>query len=163
MNRRALFWISFIGLVVLDQVVKGWARSAMPEGSSIALPWPGVLELKLVFNHGVAFGMFQGAGVLLAPVAILIAGWAAYHSWKHAEEAKWVHFGLAMLASGALGNLWDRLTQGKVTDLFWIRVIDFPVFNVADICITFAAVVMVFWLRKAESPKPATAPETPAS
>lgn len=143
MKSRTLFWVLSISLLLLDQAVKVWARAAMAERGGIALPWPGVFELKLTYNQGVAFGMFQGFGVVLAPIAIGIAAFAAWYSWKHPDEAKITHVGLALLASGALGNLYDRIFHGKVTDLFWARIIDFPVFNVADICITFAAVILI--------------------
>lgn len=49
---------------------------------------------------------------------------------------------LGMLAAGAIGNLIDRLWMGKVTDMFWFRLINFPVFNVADACITVSAILL---------------------
>jgi signal peptidase II len=47
------------------------------------------------------------------------------------------------LAAGAIGNLIDRLWMQKVTDMFWFRPINFPVFNIADSCITVAAIILV--------------------
>ena len=87
--------------------------------------------------------MFQGAGLVLAPVAVAIACVAAWYSWKHPSNKPLVHLTAALLASGALGNLADRLMYGKVTDMFWIRAINFPVFNVADVCITIAGALLV--------------------
>jgi signal peptidase II len=49
---------------------------------------------------------------------------------------------MALLCAGAIGNLIDRLALGRVTDMFWLRFIDFPVFNVADVCITIAGVLL---------------------
>ena len=134
-----------VGLIVIDQVVKAWARGAAEhvEGRSIFPLWPGVFELKLVYNHGVAFGLFQGAGVLFAPVAFLIALAATWYSFKKPHEPTVHHVTASLLAAGALGNLVDRLSMGKVTDMFWIRLIDFPVFNVADVCITVAGSLLV--------------------
>jgi signal peptidase II len=131
-------------LLVIDQMVKWWSREAAQhtEGRSILPLWPGVFELKLVYNHGVAFGLFQGAGVLFAPVAALIAAAAAWYSFSRPNEPTIHHLTASLLAAGAVGNLIDRLTLGKVTDMFWIRLIDFPVFNVADVCITAAGALL---------------------
>jgi len=143
--RFRLVLILVFSTLVLDQIVKFWARAAASgvEGRSILALWPGVFELKLVFNEGVAFGMGQGFGVYLTPIAFLIAAGGLWYSWKHPSEPVSVHVTAGLLASGALGNLYDRLVLGHVTDMFWIRIINFPVFNVADMCITFAGVMLV--------------------
>jgi signal peptidase II len=140
---RLFFWVAGVALA-LDQAVKFWVRFAAEgiEGRSLAVVWPNVFELKLVYNEGIAFGMFQGAGVWLTPVAALIAGGATWYSLRHKHEPKSTHVTMALLCAGALGNLFDRIALGKVTDMFWIRAIDFPVFNVADVCITVAGVML---------------------
>ncbi len=135
-------------MLILDQVVKLWTRNAAGdvEGRTFLSVWPNVLDLTLTFNEGVAFGMFQGKAIFLTPVAVGIAGGAAYYSYKHAKETLWVHAGMSLVASGALGNLYDRLIHGKVTDMFHLRFVNFPVFNVADACITAgAAILIVVW------------------
>lgn len=141
-----LFLILTPLLFVIDQLVKMWARSAANgvENTSLAALWPGVFELKLVYNEGVAFGMFQGAGLFLTPVAVGIAAVATWSSWKQPSDRALSHVTAALLASGAVGNLVDRLVHKKVTDMFWIRAINFPVFNVADVCITVAGALLVY-------------------
>ncbi len=162
MNTRTLFWGLALGSLVLDQVTKAMARMEFNEHQSIALI-PNVLDLTLTFNRGIAFGMFQGMGVLLAPVAILIAAGAALYSHRHPNEHRWTHAAMALLAAGALGNLIDRLMLGKVTDMIWVRFIEFPVFNVADVCITIAgAILVVVWGLEGIRPKPAPVVEPPA-
>ena len=135
-----------VGLLILDQLTKYWARHAaeFTEGRTIFALWPGVFELKLIYNKGIAFGMLQGGGILLAPIALIIAGAATYYSYRHPREARLIHITMALLVSGAIGNLIDRLAMGKVTDMFWIRIINFPVFNVADICITVAGFLLAY-------------------
>ncbi len=148
MKHQRLFWLLFISMLVLDQVVKLWTRNAAGdvEGRTFMSVWPNVLDLTLTFNEGVAFGMFQGKAIFLTPVAVGIAAGAAYYSYRHAKETLWVHAGMSLVASGALGNLYDRLIHGKVTDMFHLRFVNFPVFNVADSCITVgAAMLIVVW------------------
>ena len=172
MNHVRTFWAVFLGTLALDQFTKWWVRVNLAETESLGLPWPRVFEIKLVYNEGIAFGMFQGYGVLLAPIAIAIAVVAARFSYRHPQESRWVHAAMGLLASGAIGNLYDRIALGKVTDMFWLRLgnvtggrmSDFPVFNVADICITCAAVLLIVkWAFEAKPKPPAPAPkETPA-
>jgi len=106
-------------------------------------PWPGVFEITLSYNKGVAFGMLQGFGVYMAPIAIAIAIVTGIYSYRNAKESMWVHVSLSLIASGAVGNLYDRLVFGRVTDMFYFRPIDFPVFNVADSCITVGTAILV--------------------
>lgn len=129
------------------------------EGRTFNALWPGTFELKLVYNEGIAFGMAQGAGMWLTPIAVAMAAGAAWYTYKHREDPLLTPVTMGLLASGAIGNLIDRLWMGKVTDMFWIRAINFPVFNVADICIT-AAGACLLWagLKDAlDKPEPKTA------
>jgi len=85
------------------------------------------------------------------------------------------HVALALVASGAVGNLIDRVWKQKVTDMFWFRAIDFPVFNIADACISVGVVLLFIagflpGALPAETPtepepqtdpQPETAPEAP--
>jgi signal peptidase II len=148
-------------LLVADQIIKAWVRGTFqrPEESHVIIR--NVLDLTLVYNKGIAFGMFQGAGVLLAPIAIIIAVAAGYYSMKHRDESSWIHTAMALLASGALGNLIDRVFVHKVTDMFQIRAFEFPAFNLADSCITIAAVILVLrwgyeWIAGDGHDKPIT-------
>lgn len=147
-------------MVVVDQAVKAWARAAMDVGGSIdGLPWPGILEFTLTYNKGIAFGMLQGFGVLMAPIAIAIAFIAGRHSYRNPNSTLWLHIALGLIAAGSIGNLIDRVWLGKVTDMFAFRFIDFPVFNVADACISVAAVALVFLLGREAAP-PSTSTES---
>jgi len=148
LKQRLLFWTVLVLLLVLDQLVKAWTRQHIVlEGSWEGRPWPGVFELTNVQNEGIAFGLLQGMGPLLAPVAVAMALLAGFYSYRHPEESWLTHLAMALLAAGALGNLYDRMVLGKVTDMFSFRLIHFPVFNVADACITIAACLMMLsWI-----------------
>jgi signal peptidase II len=163
LKRFSLFLTVLVLAFAADQAVKVWVRGAIPpQGTMGGLPLPGIFEITLTYNEGIAFGLFQGAAIAMTPVALIIAGGAAYYSFRHPKEGVLTHLAMALLASGALGNLYDRLAFGKVTDMFWFRAIDFPVFNVADACITVATGLLILtWWRDAASEAPAKLPATP--
>ena len=67
----------------------------------------------------------------------------------HAQSGEHAHVLVSpLLCAGAIGNLIDRLWMGKVTDMFYARFIDFPVFNIADICISLAGTLIVLLALK---------------
>lgn len=150
----------------VDQLVKMWVRSALVERGSLNGPWPGVFEITLSYNKGVAFGMLQGFGVYMAPVAIAIAIITGVYCYRNAKESMWVHVSLSLIASGALGNLYDRLVFGRVTDMFYFRPIDFPVFNIADSCITIGTAILIIRslidMIHGDKPKETSADNDPA-
>jgi signal peptidase II len=143
LSKVPLFWFMLTGFLALDQGVKAWVRGGMAVNQSLDAPWPGVFEIKRVTNEGIAFGMFQGMGLFLAPIAIAIAIFAIVYTHKHPRESGWTISAMALLAAGAVGNLYDRVFLGGVTDMFWFRPIDFPVFNIADACITGATIILI--------------------
>ena len=156
-RKRLLFWTALVLTLVLDQAVKAWVRGNMVETQSIAL-WPNVFELRFAYNTGIAWGQLEGKGVLLTPVALAIAGAAVWYVARHPAESRWNHVAFGLLASGALGNLIDRIAVGKVTDMFYFRLINFPIFNVADACITVATIMLMigWWRESAVKPTAAT-------
>lgn len=151
-SRLPLFWAITMLMIVVDQAIKAWIRNTLMVGQYWdGGPWKGVFEFTLSYNKGIAFGLFQGSAILMAPVAIVIAGFAVYSIYKNRNETRWGTVALALLASGAVGNLIDRVANPKgVTDMFLVRlanitggrVNDFPVFNWADSCITVSMIML---------------------
>lgn len=138
-----LFW--FLLIIGIDQITKWFFRANLNEGEYWSVI-PGVLEFTLVYNEGIAFGMMQGAGIWLSPLAVLVAILTYFGFVRSGKDERLFRIGMVLLASGAVGNLIDRLTnEGKVTDFVDVKFIH--VFNVADACITVAAmVILVQWL-----------------
>jgi signal peptidase II len=158
-KRFALYLIIYVAGMIVDQEVKGWVRRSISVGESLdGKPWPGVFEITHTENYGIAFGLLQGFGASVLPIAIAIAIFATYFSFRSPKEPVSFHVALALLASGAVGNMLDRAAFGKVTDMFRIRVIDFPVFNVADILITVAACMLIVKWSLESIRQPATSP-----
>jgi signal peptidase II len=136
--------------VAADQFTKHLVVEKLAGREPIVLI-PGVFELLYTENRGAAFGMLQGKQgffFVIAAVVLLAAAWVMYrlpdfsHSRYHLLKLC-----VAWITAGAVGNMIDRLSQGYVVDFLYFRLIDFPVFNVADIFVTCAtALLMILML-----------------
>lgn len=143
----APFLIWSASLIVLDQIAKALARANMAQGEFVTVI-PGVLDFTLVYNQGIAFGLLQGLGIWVAPVAVLMAGFAYMMYVKRDRSDRLQAFVAIMIASGAIGNVIDRIAMQRVTDFINIQII--PVFNFADIYISIAFVVMAILILRPE-------------
>ena len=138
-----IFCLTFL-LVALDQVTKGMAVKCLKGQEAFTL-WEGVFEFRYLENRGAAFGMLQGqrvfflfTGVIVLLVVIYLLG----HMSK--EKRYWpIRLIAICILSGAWGNMIDRLCLGYVVDFFYFRLIDFPIFNVADIYVSVGTAVLV--------------------
>ena len=138
--------IEVIILIVIDQLTKLWAVSSL-KGSPVVLI-DGVLELTYTENRGAAFGIMQNGTVFFAVVSLIILGVIGFIIYKMPYEKKYSAFRLILvfIMAGALGNLLDRLFRGFVVDFIYFRLIDFPVFNAADIFITCGTIVLIIYI-----------------
>jgi signal peptidase II len=131
-----------VTVVVADQVTKSLVRHNVRIGSSDGV-FPGI-QLVHVHNRGVAFGLFVNGGVLLVIVgAAAVSALLIFFATHSRRPLVWLPTGL--LLGGAAGNLIDRLDRGYVTDFidlpFW------PAFNLADMCITFGVLSLLYVLE----------------
>ena len=133
-------------LVALDQLTKAWAVSALSDGHVVSLFW--TLQFNLGYNSGFAFSQGKGMGPfvgVLACVAIVFLVRSVLTS-----RTKSSAYGLLLIASGALGNVVDRIfrhggfMRGSVVDFIDFQW--FPIFNVADSCITLGAIALLLGL-----------------
>ena len=136
-------------VVLVDQLTKAWARSALDD--SIIDVIPGFLRLALAENSGAAFGLFRGGGEIIAVFAVIAVG--VILLTFRAVDRWWDIIGLGLVLGGAIGNLVDRVTRGdgfldgRVTD--WIDLWFIPNFNVADAAISIGvALLLLGALRK---------------
>ena len=138
-KRIAVFGGVAVAVVVLDQVSKAWARTALAGGPAPLVP--GVMDLALVMNTGAAFSIGSGSTwvfvILAAAICAACAVWVVHEKAMPAPRAA----ALGAVAGGGVGNLIDRVIAGQVTDFFATAFIDFPVFNVADIFVTCGVIL----------------------
>lgn len=143
---RFLAPISVALLVILDQITKiGIVRYFSDPNAQNIVIWPGVFELTYVENRGAAFGMMQGKAWLFVIITIAVLIMILWY-WKQIPSNKtglWMKVALVLVISGALGNLIDRVSLNYVRDMFYFVLIDFPVFNVADMCVV-GGVILLF-------------------
>ncbi len=142
LNSNLIIWI--IGLVVIvavDQITKWLALRYLKFEDPVQIV-PGILKLTLVCNYGSAFGLrllsrggyiVVGTLVILLLIKLCLQRWEPYTSW-----------GYGLIIAGAIGNLIDRFIRGFVID--FISIMNFPVFNVADIAISLGMVLIIFKL-----------------
>ncbi len=143
-------------LILLDQVTKYLAVRILKGGPAFVLI-PGVFELRYLENHGAAFGMLQGRRLFLLAISIVMIIAVAYAYAKLPIERRYFALrGICVaIFSGAAGNLIDRIRLGYVIDFFYFSLINFPIFNVADIYVTCSAalffVLFLFYYKEEDA------------
>ncbi len=124
------------GLIILDQLSKLWAVATLGNGRDILL-WTNVFHLTYIENRGAAFGMLQGKQWFLISMTILVLIMIIIYFRKipSTKSGSFMKLSFTLIISGAIGNLIDRISLGYVRDFLYFRLIDFPVFNLADILV----------------------------
>lgn len=161
LKRSTWLFIVALLIVVLDQLTKWLVVTNIPYGGSWS-PWEWLSPYARIVhwsNTGVAFGMLQGMNPVFIGLAILVSGAIIYY-YQQIDKKDWlIRLALIMELGGAIGNLIDRIRYGHVID--FISIGRFPVFNVADSCITVGVVVLLIgvWVQekreKARAARPA--------
>ena len=155
---RKFHFLIALFVIVLDRVTKLMVERKIPLHDGIQII-PGFFRLTHLENRGAAFGLFAdspspwkiGALVLFSVVALVVVSTLL---WKNSHTISITGIGLALILGGAVGNLWDRLTAGHVTDflLFYVGRYQWPAFNVADSAIVVGATLLVYEIVFTKSP-----------
>ncbi|MBR3833555.1 MAG: signal peptidase II [Lachnospiraceae bacterium] len=141
-------------LTAIDQFTKYIVTSSLELYESKPVI-EGVFEFTYIQNRGMAWGMFQGKIpiFLIFTCIVLIYAFRILYNVADNKRFKWVKYVLILLISGALGNLIDRIKLGYVVDFFDFELINFPVFNVADIYVVvsmFSAMILLMFVYSNE-------------
>ena len=139
-----LFGIA-LAVILIDQATKLIIRQNLILGQAW-LPFPPSEFFRIVYwqNTGAAFGIFQNGNMVLKVLTSAIILFILVYYQTIPYEQKFVRVCLAIMLGGAVGNLIDRFTQGYVLD--FIAVGNFPVFNVADSCVTVGVGLLILAL-----------------
>ena len=130
-------------IIILDQTTKVLVRRNLALGEWWS-PWEWLEPYARIVNWkntGAAFGILPSLGEAIAVLAIIVAIAIVYYFPRVPREDWTLRLAMGLTFSGALGNLFDRLTIGWVTD--FISIWRFPVFNIADLCITLGVIVLL--------------------
>lgn len=143
MNKNKLFWLVAIAGVILDQITKyGMIKIFAMYHDPIYL-WKGVFHLTYQENNGAAFSVFQGGVNWLKWLSLFVSIGLIILALKSPRMTKKEQLGYGFILAGALGNGLDRFILGYVIDFLHISLINFPVFNVADVCINIGIIFLV--------------------
>ena len=140
MLSTALSALLALALLALDQWVKRYITLTLPLGESRPL-LPGFLELKAVHNYGAAWSSFSGQRWLLVIATSCIVLVLLFLLVRRVVRHPLGVLACCLIVSGGVGNILDRARLGYVVDMFNFQFMNYPVFNVADICIVSGCVL----------------------
>lgn len=141
-------------LIALDLLTKSQARQALAGGPVELIP--GVFELRYLENHGAAFGIMQNKRIFFILITLVFLALAVFYFLKLPTDRRYRPMWIitTFVAAGAIGNFIDRMMLSYVRDFLYFKLIDFPIFNVADIYVTCGAIAFfiftVFYYKDAD-------------
>ena len=139
--------IAILGIlfgIILYQYTKYLAQTHLPNAPIPIIE--NVFELRYLENRGAAFGMMQNQQILFIGLCVvfLVVGSIAYVKMPYTKRMLPMRACMVSIAIGAIGNMIDRIRLQYVIDFFYFKLINFPIFNVADIFVTVAAFFVGF-------------------
>ncbi len=142
--------------LLIDQFCKRWIEANIPVGFTLAPVefFNPYLTLTNTQNTGAAFSILRNGGVFFVIIAIVVSGMILYYAPRLPADDHASRVALGLQLAGALGNLIDRLRQGFVTDFIHLQIpqigFDWPVSNIADICIVSGVILLIVVTFKRE-------------
>lgn len=143
MSKNRFFWIVAIAGLILDQITKYWVIQNFPEVGDTMPLIPGVFHFTYVRNTGAAFSFFAGGAGWLRWLSLIVSLILMVYALKGPKMQVVEQLGYGFILAGALGNGIDRFLFGYVVDFLDFRLIRFPVFNLADVCINIGIVFLL--------------------
>ena len=134
--------------ILIDQAAKIWVRLSLPVGQVLFPEHPFSQTARIIHarNFGGLGGLLPGSAPLFALLSLALCLAAAYLYSRTPTTERLGRWALAILFSGGLGNLVDRLLLGHVTDFISIK--SLPAFNLADVFVGIGALLLVAWLYR---------------
>ena len=151
-KKEVLYKLSYpvliILLVVLDLFSKDYAANNFLFAQSYTTFIP-FIDFLLIYNSGIAFGIFDGYGNLASNLLLVITIFILIYLIRLLvkEKVQIAKFALSLITAGALGNIIDRFIDGKVTDFLHLEFgsFSFFIFNLADAFITLGAILIIYF------------------
>ena len=135
-------------LVGADQIVKYWAIPELKPVHTKEFIHFGdfkILDLTYLENDGAIFGSMSGQRWFLVGFTSLVVIGGIMLLFKVFKRSRLLNIALALFIAGGIGNLIDRFRFSYVVDMFEVKLFHFAIFNVADICVTFAFIMLIWY------------------
>ncbi|MBR5535262.1 MAG: signal peptidase II [Clostridia bacterium] len=144
--KYSLWGMLAVALTVIDQLSKMWMVNASGgvEGKGFIII-KNVLNFTYLKNYGASMGLFSGQRIALICVTVLVFAFGIYYFIKHRPENTLFLAAVSLVASGAVGNLIDRVFLGYVRDFIDVQFINFYIFNFADCVICIGAGLLMLY------------------
>ena len=143
MKKNPLFWLIAIAFLLIDQLTKYLVTQDFTEVGDTLPLWKNIFHLTYVKNTGAAFSVFSGGVHWLRWLSLFVSLGLMGYAWWGSRLPKLEQIGYGFILAGALGNGIDRFLFGYVVDFLDFRLINFPVFNVADIAINLGILCLL--------------------
>lgn len=137
------FFLIVIAVLAVDQVSKYFIRANFALGESLPIV-DNFFHLTYVENPGAAFGFLANKTVFFVILTIIIVAVLLYLAITMKNKHSLSYYALALVVGGAVGNFWDRVSKGTVTDMFDFRI--WPVFNLADMALVVGLIYIAYRL-----------------
>ena len=144
-QKRTLLAILIIAaLVSIDQWTKGMAVEFLKGQPAVPII-EGWLELQYSENRGAAFGLLQDGRIFFLIITTVVLAAMVWFYYRIPDKKRYLPIVILfpIIAAGAIGNLIDRLINGYVVDFVYLSIINFPIFNAADIFVSWSAVLLI--------------------
>ncbi len=152
-NLKLKLWVKYLIfavfaaiICVFDQFTKWWIVDITnaTEGKGITVI-DKVLKFTYIKNDGASMGLFSGQQIFLIVMTVAVFAIGAYYMVKNRPESPLLLSAVALIASGAVGNLIDRIRLGYVVDFIDLQFVKFYIFNVADCAICIGAGILILY------------------
>lgn len=140
-RRAVIFILTIIPVLALDRVTKSAVTACLAGNEPVEAVF-GLVRWHYTQNTGIAFSMLEGSTLPVILSCLVILSVLAF-AFIERDMTRFRLVSLALIAAGGLGNLYDRLTVGFVTDFIEFTFIDFAVFNIADIAVCCGTFLMI--------------------
>ena len=145
MRRKRSFWLVAILGIIIDQLTKYIVvQNFAAVGDTVPL-WQDVFHFTYVINTGAAFSFFRGQVEILRWISLIVSVFLILFVWYSPKITQVEQLGYGFILAGAVGNGIDRFLFGYVVDFFDFRLINFPVFNIADIAINIGVIILLIF------------------
>ncbi len=135
-------------LIAADQLIKLWAVKSLETVGSMDFIHFGdfeIFDLTYLENRGAIFGSMAGQRWFLVGFTSLVILAGIFVLFRYMKRSKLLSTAIALFVAGGIGNLIDRIRFGYVVDMFELKLFKFAIFNFADICVTFAFVMILVY------------------